>query len=173
MKNKLHLGCGKDIRKGFINVDLVNLPGVDVWFDLNKFPWPFGDNQFEEVISIATFEHLDNLVKVMEEVYRISKPNAIIDIRVPHFSSLGAFRDPTHKNFFTYYTFDYFDKDFEYNFYSNARFKIIDRKIIYGKGLGFLQWIANKFPKFHEVYLRKIFPARSIYFILKTDKPVR
>jgi len=168
--NKLHLGCGKDIRKDYVNVDLVKFPGVDVVGDLNKFPWPFKDNQFDEILSIATFEHLDNLVKVMEEVYRISKPNAIIDIRVPHFSSLGAFGDPTHKTFFTYYTFDYFTKEFEYNFYSKARFKIKERKIVYGKGLGFFQWIANNFPKVHEVFLRKILPARSIYFQLEVDK---
>jgi len=168
--NKLHLGCGEDIKEGYVNVDLVKLKGVDVVWDLNIFPWPFKDNQFEEVFATATFEHLDNLVKVMGEVYRVSKPNAIIDIGVPHFSSLGAFRDPTHKTFFTYYTFDYFDKNFEYNFYSNARFKIISRKIVYGKGLGLFQWIANKFPKFHEISLRKILPAKSLYFILKTDK---
>ncbi len=27
---KLNLGCGKDIRKGYINLDLKKLPGVDI-----------------------------------------------------------------------------------------------------------------------------------------------
>ena len=127
---KLHLGCGKDIKRGFVNLDCVKLPGVDVIHNLNKFPWPFKDNSFDYILSISVLEHLDNLIKVIEEIHRICNNNAIIEINVPHFSSLGAYQDPTHKNFFTYYTFDYFKEDFNYNFYSNSRFKIIKRNII-------------------------------------------
>jgi len=44
-------------------------------------------------------EHLDDVVKVIEECYRILKPKGILDIYVPYYKSKKAFRDPTHKHF--------------------------------------------------------------------------
>jgi len=167
---KLHLGCGNDIKKGFINLDSVKLPGVDIVHNLDKFPWPFKDNSFDYILSISTLEHLENLIKTMEEIHRICKNNAIIEIIVPHFSSMGAFKDPTHKHFFTYYSFNYFIDKNNYNFYSKARFKILKRKIIYGKLFFLFEWIANLFPKFHEVFLRKFLPVRDLFFRLEVKK---
>ena len=167
---KLHIGCGKDIKQGFVNLDSLNLPGVDIVHDLNKFPWPFKDNTFDYVLAVSVLEHLDNLIRTMEEIHRISKKNAIIEIRVPHFESLGAFVDPTHKIFFSYYTFDYFTKGFDYNFYSKARFEILKRRVIYNKFFFIVQWVSNLFPKFHEVILRKFFPVQDLIFKLKVIK---
>jgi len=167
---KLHLGCGTDIKLGFVNLDSVKLPGVDIVHNLDKYPWPLKNNTFDYIISISTLEHLDNLIKVMEEIHRISKKGAIIEIKVPHFSSMGAFKDPTHKHFFTYYSFDYFTKDFDYNFYTKARFKIIERKIIYGSAFKIFQGIANIFPKIHEILLRKFLPVQDLYFKLEVIK---
>ncbi len=171
LKNKrLHLGCGTDIKEGFINLDSVKIPGVDIVHDLSKFPWPFKDNSFNYVLSISSLEHLDNLVNVIEEIHRICKNGAIIEIIVPHFESLGAFRDPTHKTFFSYYSFDYFAENFNYNFYSKARFKIIKREIRYGKYFFFFEWIANLFPNLHEIFLRKFLPVNNLFFRLKVIK---
>ena len=36
--NKLHIGCGHDIKEGWVNHDLAQLPGVDIVHDLNSFP---------------------------------------------------------------------------------------------------------------------------------------
>jgi predicted SAM-dependent methyltransferase len=47
--NKLNLGCGKDIRKGWTNLDCVNLPGVDIVHNINYLPLPFNDNEFDEI----------------------------------------------------------------------------------------------------------------------------
>jgi hypothetical protein len=46
MEKKLHLGCGTNIKKDWINLDFVKLKGVEVVHDLNKFPYPFKDNTF-------------------------------------------------------------------------------------------------------------------------------
>jgi len=122
-------------------------------------------------------EHLENVQKTLEELWRISKPNAIIIIRVPHFASLGAFVDPTHKRFFTYYSFDYYCQSEDakkeindFSYYSKVKFKLIERKIVYPKYLGLLGWIANKIPKIHEILLRKFLPARSLHFKLEVIK---
>lgn len=170
MSTKLNIGAGKDIKPDFVNLDIVKIPGIDVVHDVNKFPWPFKDNIFEFVSMSSVLEHLDNTLKIMEEIYRVSKNNAIIEIIVPHFASLGAFIDPTHKKFFSYYSFDYFTKEFDYNFYTKARFEIVERKIIYGEGMKIFEKIANRFPRLHEVFLRKFFIPRDLYFKLKVVK---
>ena len=97
---KLNLGCGPDIKKGYVNMDLVNLQGVDVFWDLNKSPWPFKDDTFDEVYCSHVLEHVDDLIKVMKEIKRVSKHGAVVVIRVPHFSCGVSYRDPTHKSFF-------------------------------------------------------------------------
>ena len=38
---RLNIGCGKKNKNGYINLDLLKLPNVDVVHDLNQFPWPF------------------------------------------------------------------------------------------------------------------------------------
>ena len=106
---KLNLGCGRDTKKSYVNIDRMKVDGVDVIHDLNKFPYPFKDNTFDEIYCKHILEHLDDFTLVMDELYRISKNNAIIHIRVPFYNSYHAFRDPTHKTFFSYDTFYHFE----------------------------------------------------------------
>ncbi|NUM79926.1 methyltransferase domain-containing protein, partial [bacterium] len=75
---RLNLGCGTDIIPGFINLDIVKLDGVDVVHDLSKYPYPFEENTFDEIVAIDVIEHLPSTVQVIEELYRISSPNAKI-----------------------------------------------------------------------------------------------
>jgi len=174
IKEKINLGCGKEILKEYVNLDMIKLEGVDVIHNLDKFPYPFSDNQFIEIHMKSIMEHLENVEKTLEELWRISKPNAIIIIKVPHFASLGAFVDPTHKRFFTYYCFDDYCSDAKEEInkviYSKAKFKMKSRRIIYPKYLKFLEWLANKIPKFHEIILRKFLPVKSLYFYLEVVK---
>ena len=172
---KLNLGCGKHILKGYTNLDVVKLEGVNIIHDLNKFPYPFSDNYFNEILAKSVLEHLWYLPKVLEELWRISKPNAVINIWVPHFASLGAFVDPTHKQFFTYYSFDYFSENAKkgidhLDYYNKARFKILQRKIIYPRYFKIFEWFANCNPRFHEIIMRKFLPSKSLFFQLEVIK---
>jgi len=127
--NKLNIGCGKKQLKGYINLDSTKLKGVDVIHNLNKYPWPFKNNYFDEIYADNVLEHLNSITQPIEEIWRISKAGAKIKIIVPYTPSVWAFCDPTHKQFYTYFTLDYFTKDAKLNYYSNARFKIIKKKI--------------------------------------------
>lgn len=75
-------------------------------------------------------EHLEDVIKVIEELYRICQDGAILRIKVPYYKSSGAFTDPTHKNFFTESSFRYFSGEDEYSYYTKARFKVIKNKLI-------------------------------------------
>ena len=134
MKDKLNVGCGKDIRSDCVNLDVANLPGVDVVHDLTKFPWPFEDGRFGSIELINVLEHLPDTIATLEELHRIARPDATVTIRVPFWNSPDMLADPTHKRSFSERTLNFFDPAFpecrDRPYYSSARFKIV-RKSCY------------------------------------------
>lgn len=95
---KLDLGCGQNVRKGYIGVDIAHCKGVSIVHDLTQIPWPFDDNSVTEIYSGHFFEHLNGAERIafMQECYRILKPKAQMTIIVPHWSSMRSIQDPTH-----------------------------------------------------------------------------
>lgn len=173
----LDLGCGKNKRKGAIGVDISQNTDADVVHDLNIFPYPFSDNEFDLIYVDNVIEHLDNIVKVMEELHRITKDGATIQIIVPFFRSIYAYIDPTHRHFFTLRSLDYFDPDKEFNKlykYSSCAFKI--ERIVFDEGAahGAIGWILKKFadkaPYFYESRVATFFPLNTLTYYLRTVK---
>lgn len=130
----LDMGCGPDpYRKTSRNEQVITLDSSkeikpDVVWDLNKFPYPFKKNTFNKVYASHILEHLDDVFKVMEEIYRICKPNATIIIRVPHFSCIYA-HSIAHKHFFRTTDFDlHFTGDVRY---SKSKFKVVEKRLSY------------------------------------------
>jgi hypothetical protein len=54
---RLHLGCNRHPKPGYVNVDIEVFPGVDVVADLEK-PWPWKDGTFDEIVCADLPEHL-------------------------------------------------------------------------------------------------------------------
>jgi SAM-dependent methyltransferase len=103
---KLNLGCGPHIADGYVNVDIVPLPGVDLVADLDQ-PWPWPDGAVAEILASHLFEHVNDPLLFMAEAWRVLAADGILDIRVPYYRHIFAFTDPTHKRFCTELTFDY------------------------------------------------------------------
>jgi len=178
MKNakKLHVGCGTDIRHDYVNLDFMKLKGVDVIHDMNKFPWPFKNNTFEEVYASHVLEHIDDLLQVMQEIHRISKPGAKIIIRGPHFSCGVSYRDPTHKRMFSYFTFDYFSTpDTYYDRKEQGLFTIVHRKLNFTR-LAFptlnklFNPLINISPALYERFFCWVLPCSEVLTTLKVLK---
>ena len=134
MPNKviINIGCGKTRIPGSIGVDRVCIPDyVDVVHDLNSTPYPFSNNFADEIHFYHVLEHLDNPLEKLEEIHRLLKPGGILNMRVPHFSSNGAFTDITHKRPFSLFSFDVFDSDAYHSFYTQVRFGFIKKEIKY------------------------------------------
>lgn len=172
----LDIGIRAPSTKNTIKIDRKIGMGINVLCDLNKYPYPFKDNSFQTIRIWDYLEHLDDIVKTTEEIYRILQPNGIFKIMVPHFSNFYAFTDPTHKHFFGFKTMDYFVPTTKYYAlgYTFAKYEIIQTTIGFpneAKGLKkLILKLINKFPGFYERYLAFIFPASSIYFELKALK---
>ena len=129
-KLTLNLGCGDTKLPGAFGVDVTPLKDfVDLIVDLNQIPYPFKDDCIDEIHLYHVLEHLDNPIEKMEELHRVLKPNGMLYVRVPHFSSLYAFTDMTHKRPFGLESFDIFRPDFGRGYYTSARFKILERKL--------------------------------------------
>ena len=125
---KLNLGAGADYREGWVNVDFNEDGGKqDVICDLSK-EVPFEDNSIDEILMDNFLEHMhkDKYFWFMDELHRICKPEAIINIYVPHCTSPFAFGHPAHYNFFHSSSMDVMSVDVlpNYERYNKARFKI-------------------------------------------------
>lgn len=94
---KLSIGSGKGNYPGFITLDINPKSGADIIHDLEKFPYPFGDNECDEVFCEHVVEHLDNLIAVMEELWRITKPSGKIIVVTPHYTCNDSWVSPVHK----------------------------------------------------------------------------
>jgi SAM-dependent methyltransferase len=128
----VNLGCGKVRIPDSIGVDRVKIENyVDVVHDLDNVPYPFQNNSINEIHMYHVLEHLHDPIKKLEEIHRILKPGGALYIRVPHFSSMGAFTDITHVRPFSYYSFDCFEKNNYQHFYTKVEFKIVSKEIKY------------------------------------------
>ena len=167
---KLNLGSGRDIRSGFVNVDRARLPGVDLVCDFTRFPWPFRDNTIDEVLAIHLVEHLPDTIRVMEEMYRMTRPGAIVTIEVPHYKHSNAYKDPTHVRFFTEESFDYFGGN-ERSYYTHARFRVAKVEKVYEYHVD--RYVRRTFPRILP-WVERYFDntVEKLIFTLVTEKPL-
>jgi len=180
---KLNIGCGNSPKKGFVNLDIVKLKGVDVIHNLEVSPLPFKTSSVSYILADNVFEHIQNLDGLLNEIYRISKNEAITKIIVPHFRSVGAFSDPTHKRWFTSSTFDYFQKDNPNNFYIKTNFQIVSKKLLFSFGdakkirakiynllVMPIEWLANLNPQLYDNLFSNFISPHTIVCELKVVK---
>lgn len=109
-KMKLDVGCGEKKRPGFIGMDISPDVGAEVVHDWEVYPWPFADNSVDELNASNVLEHTKDLMKFMNECYRIMKVGAKFHVLCPYHTSTGAWQDPTHTRAISEMTFYYFDK---------------------------------------------------------------
>ena len=94
---RLNLGCGRDIRPGWVNVDQVPLPGVDVATDFDREPrLPFADGTVGYSEGAHVIEHLADPLPFMAELWRVTRAGGEAVFRCPYGSTDDADEDPTH-----------------------------------------------------------------------------
>lgn len=108
---KLDIACGQRKKDGFIGMDIVANEGVDIVHDIETYPWPIEDNSIYEIHCSHYVEHCRDLVRFMQEIWRILMPGGTIRIEAPYYTSIRAWQDPTHVRAITDVTFLYFNKE--------------------------------------------------------------
>jgi SAM-dependent methyltransferase len=166
MAMKINLGCGQKYLPGYLNCDVVPHVKADRYFDLNQFPYPLESDCADEIFMDNVIEHLDDVIKVMEELHRILKVGGRLRILVPYAKTDWALQDPTHKHYFTEQSFNYFLADNPYNFYSKCRFRLHQARL-YGDSTNIMHKLRNLLPL--KKYLRYFFwnIYDGIYFELE------
>jgi hypothetical protein len=104
---RLNLACGSQPVAGWVNTDFVAQPGVDVAWDLDEIPWPWGDGSAGEIRAFDIFEHVSDPLGFMAECHRVLADAGTLFIHTSYWRSENSFTDPTHKRFCTERTFDY------------------------------------------------------------------
>ena len=155
----LDIGCGLQPKNPFnakflCGVDLRN--DLSVEFELkeanlvtNKIP--YSDNEFDFVTAFDFIEHipriiLDNgevkypFIEIMNEIYRVLKPNGLFLHQTPAYPSSLVFQDPTHVNIITENTFpSYFcypNIEAKLNGYGfKGSFELLDQRWLHGTWL--------------------------------------
>lgn len=133
---KLNLGCGPDIREGWLNVDkYYQHPDVQQ-MDFTKLPWDFKNETFETIYASHVLEHIpvqhlpdgrDIFWHIMEEIHRVLTPGGILHLRVPYAKDIdGAWGNPTHYRAITPAWFHFFNDRARENYYTTARFETAD-----------------------------------------------
>ena len=97
---RLNLGCGVYKLDGYLNVDRSPHVNADMTVDLEQTPWPWKDNEFNHIVAKDILEHLGQtpaeFLKIIQEMYRVSRNGAIWEIQTPHWRSDNFLNDPTH-----------------------------------------------------------------------------
>ena len=126
----LDLGCGPSPRNPYAcdeahAVDLALPEGLNSQLfrraNLSVEPIPHPNSSFESVSAFDFLEHIPRVlgtrdgngtrfpfIELMDEIHRVLKPGGRFYAVTPAYPRIQAFHDPTHVNFITHGTWEYF-----------------------------------------------------------------
>lgn len=81
---RLHIGCGKFPRPGWINLDNKVRPGVDCVADLRaELPFPDGAVDYAVAIHVLPHIRLDALPAALARIRRVLRPGGVLRLALP------------------------------------------------------------------------------------------
>lgn len=129
---KIDIGCGKNCLSNYICVDISPKSDANIIHDCEN-GLPFENDYADEIRAYDFLEHIhrDKIIFVFNEIWRVLKPNGILDFKVPDaMNGQGAFQDLTHHTTFTLNTFKYFETSLYRDLYGIKPFRVEELKSI-------------------------------------------
>jgi predicted SAM-dependent methyltransferase len=149
---RIDIGGGKNPKKGFLSCDMIKT--ADVICDLETGRIPLPNESVDEIYSNHCFEHIENVVNVINECWRVMKWGSRLEIHVPHKDCVVAWQDPMHKTFWV--------KESMKNFCGEY---LVKYKMDYGIRCAFKQISNNEVvPDGRPEYIKEV------HFILEKNK---
>lgn len=108
----LNVGSGVDYKASnaseeWTNVDMNPRVEPDVVCAAEDLDKHFGADTFDEVHLIHVWEHCEDLIKVMEQIWRVMKAGGKLVVICPYWTAENAFADPTHRHCITRITYGF------------------------------------------------------------------
>ncbi|HEY8118621.1 MAG TPA: class I SAM-dependent methyltransferase [Methylophilaceae bacterium] len=164
----LDLGCGKKPRNPYgydqlFGIDIVRHTELanNVDFRLSNLtmePIPYPAGHFDAVSAFDFIEHIPRIlpsgitttrfpfIELMNEIWRVLKPDGTFYALTPAYPGVEAFQDPTHVNIITDSTHEYFCGDDPYarNYGFKGKFAVMRAEWIDGKNANTADWSWRK-----------------------------
>lgn len=159
----LDVGCGSAKFPGATGLDIAAETDADVVHDLDVFPYPLEDASFDQILMQDVIEHVAEPMRVFAELRRILRPGGRVQLRTPHFSSVLAYGDPTHKQYFSTIAIRQLAEP-RFSHYSDARFEVVHITLDLWTPFRIMgiAALANRQPDLYEKYFAFRFPAMNI-----------
>lgn len=170
----LDVGCGRNkLSSGsrkVVGIDKSKDSDADVIVDIEKERLPFKDESIDRVYTSHTLEHIENILFVMNEFWRVLKWDGLLTIEVPHKDCDLAWQDPTHKRYFVEDSFKFFCGEYlvkhKLDYGIDCAFKERNSRLFYPNGekeKKYCTMIYASFSKHKEHYsmFSKKFPFRK------------
>lgn len=167
----LDVGCGSAKTPGAVGLDISPDTQADIVHDLDVFPYPIEDERFDEILAQDVIEHVRDPIRVFEEFHRVCKDGARVQLRTPHFSSVLAYGDPTHRHVFSTIAIRSLAEP-RFAHYTAVRFRVVSMRLdlwLPFRVLG-IEALANRFPEAYEKYLAFRFPTMNIRATLEVRR---
>lgn len=178
----LDVGCGRNKIPGAIGIDFNPLTDADLIHDLGVLPYPFPDNEFDEIVCRHVIEHVPDVIGLVTELHRITKAGGRISITTPHYTNPDWATDPTHRNHFNSYSFNCFMPGrTPFPFYTTVELRPLRIYVSMAKlwgllGIEFLtnldqHWATFRFTRrFWEFYLSTVCRGKELQFVFEVVK---
>ncbi|HEX5126442.1 MAG TPA: methyltransferase domain-containing protein [Rhodocyclaceae bacterium] len=179
----LELGCGPCKRHtDALGVDMLDYPGVDLVGDIFVILAALPDACVASVHAYHFFEHVADLPRLLDELARVMKRGALLDVEVPHFSNPYFYSDPTHTKFFGLYTLSYLAEDRLFKrqvpkYGRELKFELIEARLqfdspfpirgVLKRLIGPLFNLSRWLQEFHEENLCYLLPCYQLRFELR------
>jgi SAM-dependent methyltransferase len=159
----LDVGCGSAKTPGAVGLDASPDTAADIVHDLDVYPYPIADVSFDQILLQDVLEHVAEPIRLFEELHRVARPRARIQLRTPHYSSVLAYGDPTHRHCFSTIAIRSLAEP-RFAHYTPVRFRVVHVTLdmwlpFRVLGIGAL---ANRFQDAYEKYFAFILTSMNI-----------
>jgi SAM-dependent methyltransferase len=167
---RLNIGCGDKAKEGFLGVDRFACAAAAVLCDFDR-GLPFRGDSIDAVELDNVIEHMADILEFMREISRVCKDGAVITMITPHFTSWDSWRDPTHRNHFSYFSMDHFATSW-IGAYGGCRFEVVERRLSFSGGFFGLvgRLLFSISPRWWEKKLCFVFRGGTLRFELRVRK---